>query len=65
MTDDERAGVDWWNALTEDERAAWMLLAGSAVPADAWSYFKAHPPVRKDSSSTVTLLQSQARTSHP
>lgn len=29
-------GVDWWNAMTEDVRAHWLSVAGTAVPADAW-----------------------------
>lgn len=42
-TPDEAAGVAWWNGLSEPARAAWMLLADSAVPADAWALFKANP----------------------
>ena len=49
MTDDEKAGMDWWNDLTTDERGSWLILAGSAVPADAWAYFKAHKPVQNHS----------------
>lgn len=40
MTDDERAGMDWWNALSEADRRFWLSAAISAVPADAWAYFK-------------------------
>lgn len=29
-------GVDWWNRLQEQERANWLAVAVSAVPADAW-----------------------------
>ena len=32
---DEMEGIVWWNAMTEQDRAAWMKIAGSAVPADA------------------------------
>jgi len=39
-TDDERAGMDWWNALSESERAEWLARAGSAKPADAWAAYK-------------------------
>lgn len=28
-------GVDWWNALTEEQRANWLMMAASAVPAAA------------------------------
>ena len=39
-TQDEQAGIDWFNALAELERAKWLQEAGSAVPADAWQAFK-------------------------
>jgi acyl-coenzyme A synthetase/AMP-(fatty) acid ligase len=54
MSDDEMAGIDWWNSQSEVERGAWLYLAGSAVPADAWAYFKAHPPVNNHSVSGQT-----------
>jgi hypothetical protein len=38
--DDARAGVAWWNGLTEAERAVWCHKAGSSVPAHAWACFK-------------------------
>lgn len=39
---DPADGVTWWNGLSEDERAHWMFVAGSAVPADAWlAYLRA------------------------
>ncbi len=40
-TDDERAGMAWWNSLSESERARWLAAASSAKPADAWAAFKA------------------------
>ncbi len=40
MTPDEAIGMQWWNGLTRSERAAWLELAGSARPADAWAKFK-------------------------
>lgn len=40
-TDDERAGIAWWNTLAESERARWLAAANSAKPADAWAAFKA------------------------
>jgi hypothetical protein len=40
MTDDERAGMEWFNALSEAQRAFWLASAGSAVPADAWAEYK-------------------------
>jgi hypothetical protein len=39
-TPDDNAGIDWWNALTEPERARWLRDAGTAVPAVAWEYSK-------------------------
>lgn len=33
--DDPRAGMDWWNALTEERRAHWLMMAASAMPAAA------------------------------
>jgi hypothetical protein len=35
-TVDPADGVAWWNGLREEERAHWLFVAGSAVPADAW-----------------------------
>ena len=40
MTDDEAKGIAWWNALSEEDRAFWLRAAISAVPADAWAYYK-------------------------
>jgi len=39
-TADVTAGMAWWNALSERERADWLGRAGSATPADAWAQFK-------------------------
>lgn len=36
---DTQAGIDWWNGLSEERRAHWLQVAGSAVPADAWRAF--------------------------
>lgn len=33
-------GVEWFNSLDRAERAHWLDVAGSAVPADAWAAFK-------------------------
>ena len=41
MNDDGLAGMEWWNAMTEAERGHWLREAKSAVPADAWSAYKA------------------------
>lgn len=29
-------GIAWWNDMTEEFRLEWLIVAGSAVPADAW-----------------------------
>ncbi len=39
-TPDEHAGMDWWNALEEGDRAFWLRAAMTATPAVAWSYYK-------------------------
>jgi hypothetical protein len=28
-------GMNWWNSLTEDARAHWLMMAASAIPAAA------------------------------
>jgi hypothetical protein len=38
---DAGLGMAWWNRISERERAQWLRVAGSAVPADAWAAFKA------------------------
>jgi hypothetical protein len=40
MTADEKAGIDWWNALTEAERDSWCRAANTPTPAVAWDYCK-------------------------
>jgi len=37
---DGEAGMFWWNNITEVQRAYWLSVAGSAVPADAWAAYK-------------------------
>lgn len=37
-TADERAGMNWWNAMDEDERKRWSSPTG--VVADAWRRYK-------------------------
>jgi len=51
-TADERAGMDWWNALDEKTRRHWMDQAGnSGRAADAWAAYKrAQAPIRHDGS---------------
>lgn len=39
-TVDEVLGMAWWNGLSRQERAFWLRAAMTAVPAEAWAYFK-------------------------
>ncbi len=36
---DPRAGLDWWNGITEVVRAQWLVEANSAEPRDAWAVY--------------------------
>jgi hypothetical protein len=38
-TEQEAAGIAWWNALTEQQRAEWLRRANSARPSDAWKAY--------------------------
>ena len=40
MTEDEKAGIAWWNSLTHMARSYWLESAGTAVVAEAWKHFK-------------------------
>jgi len=40
-TPDERAGMDWWNALSVSERARWLKVVNTTIVAEAWAMFKA------------------------
>lgn len=33
--EDPQAGMDWWNGLAEEQRAHWLMMAASAMPAAA------------------------------
>lgn len=35
LENDPQAGMEWWNALTEERRAHWLMMAASAMPAAA------------------------------
>lgn len=39
-TDDERAGMEWWNSLDKRMRRYWLERANSALPTKAWETFK-------------------------
>ena len=40
MQDLDVAGMAWWNGLSEADRRYWYLAAMTAVPAQAWKYFR-------------------------
>lgn len=40
-TADEIAGMAWWNGLSVQNRKFWIQWSKSAIPAEAWEYFKA------------------------
>lgn len=42
MTDDEKAGMAWWNSLTLARRIYWLNRAETAIVAVAWAYYKRH-----------------------
>jgi len=35
LEDDPQAGMAWWNNLAEKQRAHWLMMASSAMPAAA------------------------------
>lgn len=37
---DALLGIIWWNRISRAERAHWLEVAGSYVPAEAWAAFK-------------------------
>lgn len=39
-TPSERAGMAWWNAMTEPQRRAWLERADTAQPAEAWAVYQ-------------------------
>ena len=39
-TQDEQAGMAWWNSLGDLDRAYYLAVAGTAVVAQAWAWFK-------------------------
>ncbi|MBL8388122.1 MAG: hypothetical protein JNK17_07905 [Hydrogenophaga sp.] len=40
LQDLDVAGMAWWNDLSEADRRYWCLAAMTAVPAQAWKYFR-------------------------
>jgi len=35
LEDNPQAGMNWWNSLSEEQRAHWLMMAASAMPAAA------------------------------
>ena len=46
-TECDDAGMAWWNSLSEADRRYWCLAAMTAVPAEAWKYFRLVTAPRK------------------
>ena len=40
VADDPHAGMAWWNECSEQERAHWLMMAASAMPADAYHAYQ-------------------------
>ena len=40
-TDDEAAGIAWWNSLDQAERGHWLHKTVAGTAAEAWEAFKA------------------------
>lgn len=47
LQDLDVAGMAWWNGLSEADRRYWCLAAMTAVPAEAWKYFRLVTAPRK------------------
>jgi hypothetical protein len=56
-TDDEKAGMNWWNGLTEVQRAEWLLIADTAVPVVAWAVYQQRCRVASPNSITGCLTK--------
>jgi hypothetical protein len=39
-SEDETAGIAWWNPLSEEQRAYWLREANTAIVAEAWAFHK-------------------------
>jgi hypothetical protein len=47
LPDSDFSGMTWWNGLSETDRRYWCLAAMTAVPAEAWKYFRLVTAPRK------------------
>ena len=64
MRADALRGTCWFNALSEQQRLHWLLRAGSDVPADAWSVFKAGLPHTQISPNAAPAVPNTTRAAH-
>ncbi len=44
-TEDELAGMTWWNSLSKRARELWFARVGKPVVADAWALLKSNPGI--------------------
>ena len=56
MTENESLGIAWWNHITESQRAKWLEIAKSAIPAEAWAAFQSQKSF-DDLTAEVTTVQ--------
>jgi hypothetical protein len=43
-SEDDIAGMAWWNGMNDADRKAWADRVGTGVARDAWELFKAGKP---------------------
>ena len=63
-TDDERAGMEWFNALSRSERERWLMQSREGTPASAYAAWKA-PVYRPMSDPTPTTVPAPDRVATP
>ena len=37
---EDHPGVTWWNGLSREERARWLKIANTAIPAEAYKAWR-------------------------
>jgi hypothetical protein len=48
-TEDDIAGMQWWNAMTEQQRSHWLQVSKSNVAQHAWDFYKQIREVERQS----------------
>ncbi|WP_295844964.1 hypothetical protein [Tardiphaga sp.] len=43
-SENDIAGMAWWNAMEDHERKAWFDRIGTGIPRDVWELFKSENP---------------------